>query len=301
MIGQINRIAEFWADWMWPMFWQVSLLIALIGAVDYLLRRHLWPQIRYAMWLLVLVKLLLPPTFALPTGIVSRLHLSPDRPLAKQHDGSPASFASVPGDELDRRGHGPKGYAGSTEDPESMGATADTSAGMAMTSEVSAHLSWEAMAMAAWFIGGLILTIWLAAGYARLSRIHCKEDNGHVPESFARLLADTAHRLRLRHLPRVVLSQNIESPAVFGVLRPALLLPARGMEDLSPREAEHILLHELAHLKRRDLQVHAFCIALQVVYWFNPLLYLVRRQLQHLRELCCDATVAGILMERSED
>jgi beta-lactamase regulating signal transducer with metallopeptidase domain/Tol biopolymer transport system component len=158
------------------------------------------------------------------------------------------------------------------------------------------------MAMAGWLMGGVMLTIWLAAGYARLCRIHCGQGSkGHMPDSFARLLADTAQRLRLRRLPRVVVSQRVESPAVFGVFRPVLLLPARGTEDLSPREAEHILLHELAHLKRRDLQVHACCIALQVIYWFNPLLYLVRRQLQHLRELCCDATVAGILKEGTKD
>jgi cytohesin len=73
------------------------------------------------------------------------------------------------------------------------------------------------------------------------------------------------------------------------------------IERLSLQETEHILLHELAHIKRRDLPVHALCISLQIFYWFNPLLNLVRRQLQHLRELCCDATVAGILKDKTEE
>jgi beta-lactamase regulating signal transducer with metallopeptidase domain/Tol biopolymer transport system component len=302
MIGQINRIAEIWWSWMGPMFWQVSLLIAFLGVVDYCLRKRLWPQIRYAMWLLVLVKLLLPPTFALPTGIVSRLHPSTDRPMAKQYEGSPTSSTLPPEEGFDRRDRGPKGYADPGEDPTPMESAVETSPSITTASGYPARLSWEAIAMAGWLMGGVMLTVWLAAGYARLSRIHCRQDsNDHVPEAFAQLLADTAQRLRLRRLPRVVVSQSVESPAVFGVFRPVLLLPARGAEDLSPREAEHILLHELAHLKRRDLQVHACCIALQVIYWFNPLLYLVRRQLQHLRELCCDATVAGILKEGTKD
>jgi beta-lactamase regulating signal transducer with metallopeptidase domain/dipeptidyl aminopeptidase/acylaminoacyl peptidase len=302
MIGQINRIAEIWWSWMWPMFWQVSLLIAFLGVADYFLRRHLWPQIRYAMWLLVLVKLLLPPTFVLPTGIVSRLHPPTDRPVAKPYDGNLASYTLAIEEGFDQQGRGPKGYAEPRENPAPMESTAETSPGMTTPRGVSAHPSWKAIAMAGWLVGGVVLTVWLAAGYARLSRIHCSQGSkGHVPESFTRLLAATAQRLRLRRLPRVVVSQGVESPAVFGVLRPVLLLPARGTEDLSPREAEHILLHELAHLKRRDLQVHAFCIALQVIYWFNPLLYLVRRQLQHLRELCCDATVAAILKEGTKD
>jgi beta-lactamase regulating signal transducer with metallopeptidase domain/Tol biopolymer transport system component len=302
MIGQINRIVEIWWNWMWPMFWQVSLLIAFIEVADYLLRRHLWPQIRHAMWLLVLVKLLLPPTFALPTGIVSHLHLSTNRPLAKQYDEDLTSDALLPEEGFRRPGRGPRGYAESRESTASTGGAFDANPGIATTSEASAHLSWQAVAMVGWLVGGVMLAIWLAAGYARLSRIYCKEGSrDRAPESFMQLLADTARRLRLRRLPRVVVSQNVQSPAVFGVFRPVLLLPARGTEDLTPREVEHILLHELAHVKRRDLQVHAFCIAIQVIYWFNPLLYLVRRQLQHLRELCCDATVAGVLKEGTKD
>ncbi|MHC4500088.1 MAG: M56 family metallopeptidase, partial [Planctomycetota bacterium] len=56
---------------------------------------------------------------------------------------------------------------------------------------------------------------------------------------------------------------------------------------------------ELSHIKRGDLKIHAFYMVLQIIYWFNPLLWLARRQLQHLRELCCDATVARILREET--
>jgi len=45
--------------------------------------------------------------------------------------------------------------------------------------------------------------------------------------------------------------------------------------------------------------VHAVYVVLQIAYWFNPLLWFVRRQLQHLRELGCDATVARLLKEKT--
>ena len=47
MITQINSAAEGWWSWMWPMFWQVSVLIVFIAAIDFLLRRRIWPQVRY--------------------------------------------------------------------------------------------------------------------------------------------------------------------------------------------------------------------------------------------------------------
>ena len=77
MIEQMNHIGQLWWSWMGPMFWQVSVLIVLIGAIDLLLRRWAWPQVRYALWLLVLVKLVLPPGLSLPTSITSPL-IAPD-------------------------------------------------------------------------------------------------------------------------------------------------------------------------------------------------------------------------------
>ena len=62
---------------------------------------------------------------------------------------------------------------------------------------------------------------------------------------------------------------------------------------------EHVLLHELAHLKRRDLLVNAAQSFLHILYWFNPVLWFAGRQLRHLREICCDATVGNLLRERT--
>jgi hypothetical protein len=61
MIALLNDLARHWWQWMAPMIWQVGLLIVLISLIDWAVRKWVWPQIRYALWLLVLVKLLVPP------------------------------------------------------------------------------------------------------------------------------------------------------------------------------------------------------------------------------------------------
>ena len=55
------------------MFWQASLLVVLVFAVDSLIQRWVWPQVRYALWLLVLVKLLLPPSLSFPASVTAFL------------------------------------------------------------------------------------------------------------------------------------------------------------------------------------------------------------------------------------
>jgi hypothetical protein len=135
---------------------------------------------------------------------------------------------------------------------------------------------------------------------AQLRRWHDQQlTKQAIPPWYHELLVETAKRLKLEQLPAIVFSDKIVTPAVYGVINPILFLPQHYTESLTREEAEHVLLHELAHLKRRDLWWHGLCLLLQIVYWFNPLLILARRQMQHVREICCDLTVANVLREQT--
>ena len=76
-IENLNQWAGDFTRFAWPMLWQSSLLIAAVLAFEFLLRRRLRASIRYALWLVVLVKLILPPTLALPTSPAWWLHKTP--------------------------------------------------------------------------------------------------------------------------------------------------------------------------------------------------------------------------------
>ncbi len=305
MIEQINNVSGSWWAWMWPMFWQVGLLIVLIGLVDLLIRRRVWPQVRYALWLLVLIKLVLPPSLALPTSLTSPLGplakgIIWHQPLSDQTDmvGIEQSAPAMPPVSIE-----PTIAVGPETVPMGM-APSNPSPAIAADSVrlIGPTLIWQAYSMLAWLLGVLVLAGWLVVRFWQLRRTHqAKTATGEHPQWFNQLLAGTAKKLRLRRLPQVVLSPTAASPAVFGVLRPVLLIPAEDINHLSRTEIEHIFLHELAHIKRGDLIVHAFNMLLQIIYWPNPLLWLVRRQLQHLRELCCDASVARILRAKTAD
>jgi len=152
---------------------------------------------------------------------------------------------------------------------------------------------WQAYVMAIWLAGIFVLGGWLIIKLLHLR----KEDlppasTASLPESFHESIARCSERLGLRRIPKVVLTRRVACPAVFGMVRPVLLMPVGYLNKMTRSDTEHMLLHELAHIKRGDLWVHGFYMLLQIVYWYNPLLWLVRSQMHHLRELCCDATVA---------
>ena len=62
MIEMLNQVAHVWFQWQWAMLWQVAVLTSLVVVIDRLIKRWAWPQLRYALWLLILVKLILPPS-----------------------------------------------------------------------------------------------------------------------------------------------------------------------------------------------------------------------------------------------
>ena len=308
MITQINSAAEGWWNWMWPMFWQVSVLVVFLGAVDLLLRRHVWPQVRYALWLLVLIKLILPPSFSLSTSIISQARIKADR-MATQliASNSQAEFPSI---ELssERNAYPTDIGIEPFPEPEAIKASVvnepymQTRSSDIAGSGINVEIHWHAYVMAVWLIVMLALSSWVAVRFRKLRKFHAgKSSTADLPQWFGPLLIQTAKKLDLRKLPEIVLSRNVSSPAVFGVFRPVLVLPAATIHHLSQERTEHILLHELAHIKRGDLLVNTFYMLLQIAYWFNPLLWLLRRRLQHLRELCCDATVARVLRDKTVD
>ena len=295
MIDVLERVAALWAGWMGPMLLQSSLLIAAVGIVDLLLRRWAWPQVRSVLWTLVLIKLVLPPSWSLPTGVVPQLErqfgtriesawtrIAAPVPSAQLRSPAPSSATPVPQAEL----QAPDAATKSAPPLDSRPAIASS--------------RWLLAAFAIWAAGAIVLVVVLVFRFARLRRWHDQERRGQsIPPWYHEILVRTAARLGIGRLPAIVFSDRLLTPAVCGVVRPVLYLPRHYTESLSPEAAEHVLLHELAHLKRGDLWLHALAMCVQVVYWFNPLVALARWQAQHVREICTDLTVAEVLRERT--
>jgi beta-lactamase regulating signal transducer with metallopeptidase domain len=122
-----------------------------------------------------------------------------------------------------------------------------------------------------------------------------------LPTWFRELAQSAADRLKLNIVPNVRVCREATGPAVFGFIRPLVLLPAEMFASASRVEIEHVLLHEFAHVKRRDPLASLVCLIVQLVYWFHPAAWLMRARLATLREVCCDAAVARVLREHAPE
>ena len=160
--------------------------------------------------------------------------------------------------------------------------------------------SWLPQALTwAWLTGA---ALWLALATVRLVRFHRLLRWGRsAPPELCRLAEGVAARLQVT-CPRLVLVPGVVSPMlwVFG-RQPRLVLPAALVERLTAEQWRTLLAHELAHWRRRDHWVRWLELAAFSLYWWCPLLWWAKSQLQQSEEECCDAWVVAVLPEAARD
>jgi hypothetical protein len=109
------------------------------------------------------------------------------------------------------------------------------------------------------------------------------------------VLAEAQAAVNVARAVALVQTDATGCPAVFGIFRPKLLLPCGTLDRLTTAELRHVLMHELVHLRRRDVLLNWIWIVLQAWHWFNPMLGLAFRRLRAEREVICDAAVLAKL------
>ena len=108
------------------------------------------------------------------------------------------------------------------------------------------------------------------------------------PERLPIDLESLRRAVGLRTAVRWAVDARLDSPAVGGLLRPAVVIPPDLNDSLTPNQLTWVLLHELAHVRRGDLWVVVFQRVVQAVFFFNPAVHLANWIIDELREYACD-------------
>ncbi|MGI5963491.1 MAG: M56 family metallopeptidase [Lawsonibacter sp.] len=259
--------------------WAVSssVLIVIVLALGGLLKEKLSCRVRYALWGVVLVRLLLPLQlpFSLP---VSSAQVVPDAPAAWETTWVPV-FPSQPQD-IDEahpyyqdfapgyKGPGPwsQGYVERSEDGETVTTYLDC-----FTQAETIQLVWGV---------GVLATLLLV----------------FIPNlRFARRLERRRKNLEIPGCPLPIYEvEGLPSPCLFGMLRPAIYLSSEAVQ-LPEGERRHVLAHELTHYAHKDhiwAALRCVCLAL---HWYNPLVWLAVICTKRDGELACDeGTIANL-------
>lgn len=141
-------------------------------------------------------------------------------------------------------------------------------------------LPWTGTVFTLWLSGALISLGSCLCSYLRFSRLVRKYALPPEPED-SRCYA----RMKGGKKPELIRSDYVRTPMLMGIFAPVIVLPDA---EYTQAQLENIFLHELLHHRRRDIVYKWLCVPIFAAHWFNPLVYLMRRELGRCCELSCD-------------
>lgn len=298
----LNNLGQSFVGFATAMLVQASVLIIILLALDFVLRKKVRAVFRYCIWMLLLVKLLLPTTLSLPTGIgywysfefSPATHLVlPDKPTkitTEQADAIAAQYG------LEHLPSAPK-LLGAEVRTEIPAITSDgwylppinpnDSAPIAFTASIQpTSITWQSIIFLAWLAVTITMILLLVQRmfFVRGLIGQSRNAQGHIVD----MLEKCCRQMSIRNRITIKLSPNTISPSVCGLWRPTILIPGHLTEKLSHSQLKAVLIHELAHIKRGDLWLSLAQTILQIAYFYNPLLWIANAVIRRVREQAVD-------------
>jgi beta-lactamase regulating signal transducer with metallopeptidase domain len=261
----------------WTQFWQTSAVALAVGFAAWASCRRR-PHLAYLLWIVVILKCLTPPVWSSPTGLFSWALVS--RSAAE-------SFEAIT-----TIGTGPAHPdAAATLSPTSQPAVSTQKTNVAPTSPWTIAVTAVGMI---WLSGVLGCAGFVLVSFWRVwSRLRCSALP--LEPRWSTQFDACADRLALRRRVRLVVTTQPIGPAVFGFLRPVVVLPHSLVTCPEQIALTPILSHELIHIRRADPLVAVVQVFAQCLWWFHPLVWWANRQASRERERACDEEVLAEL------
>jgi beta-lactamase regulating signal transducer with metallopeptidase domain len=260
-----------------PTLWMLikATTILLAGLTLALAMHRSSASTRYVVWLLSLAGLLALPAIAKLTPVDVPILPAAAAPIVN------GTAANTLPDPAIGPAHLETGVANSpTRSGTPLGAESDRSATPSRTIPLATVL------LATWALVALVLLGRLAQGVWSVRRIVRRAQPLASPE-WQELLYEIADRLGIEDAPALLKSNDIHMPFAAGVRRATIVLPAE-CESWSPAQRDAVLIHELGHVRRRDMIGHTLGRIACAIYWFHPLVWTAARKLRDASERACD-------------
>ncbi len=264
--------------------WRVSLVLMAAWVITRLAGRRP-AALRHAIWTAALATALVVPFAAgvmpdwelplLPAALPATAAAQPPDAAASPHESVPVSQHRAAASEPQTPGLAP---------PASPMTAAHTAAATGAARESADWIALVWLCVAAALIGRYLASLVSVRYLVRRAEV--------VDDDRWRDALDVAvAEMGLSRTPALLASEQIAVPFTSGVVRPNIVVPFNALDTWSDDRVRVVLLHELAHIVRRDCLVQAVSQCACAAYWFNPLTWVAVRRLRAERERACDDLV----------
>jgi|GEM_PF-6430539 len=303
MANLVSHWAEMWLKYTVAVLWRSALVIGVVWIVARLARKRS-ATFRYALWMLVLVRLVLPTGLSSPVSVgtfgarlmtrfVPADQLSTAREEVSVQQPPVLETVQPPATMIEEVGTPEIGMAVPlAEDGERWPVPVARDTKALPPAVNGRRLSLVPALFLVWVTGVLLFSVVILWRFRALRRC-LRSAEPIVSGAVHRLFSRCCEHIPMLHAlsPGLYLSASLSSPFVAGIVRPRIVMPHGLIDSSSEAELEPLILHELVHVRRWDILVNWIQVVLQLLHWYNPLVWLANREIRRERELACDDRV----------
>ncbi len=285
--------------WLMQTSWQAAILVLIVFLVQSVFGKKLNARWRHALWLLVMVRMLLPaaPRSAMSLFNYAGLENMREKPVLMSFDPPATHDSGVVQSSVKEIEGEPMSSPVVSQSPPQQAYTSPAASMPASKVVITppaagvgtifnrVNIAWWCVLV--WGIGAGLLALRVIGQNLTFIRRLRGAKSITEPKTLA-LFEQCKSMVGIHFSIGLVETSQVQSPALHGFFRPRLLLPARMIGSFSEQELRYIFLHELAHVKRCDMALLWAATLLKILHWFNPVLWLGFRRMATDRELACD-------------
>jgi len=251
-----------------------SLLSLIIFAFKFLIKDKLGVRWHYAIWLIVIIRLLIPYGLQSSFSIFNIINFKSTTVTQVSYSITYEAIKIFNNKE-----------SNTNASPDLVKSNLQTNTTNTNKSQVYLQLI-----SCLWLLVVIIIGSYTIAMTMRL-KTRFKNGKASDNEDVLLLLLQCKKKLNIKAYIKIINTNGIKIPCIYGFISPKLLLPIGIETYVNKNELEYIILHELGHVKRLDIIVSCLSGALQIIHWFNPIIWYSFYRMRNDKELACDALV----------
>ncbi|MVP00572.1 M56 family metallopeptidase [Paenibacillus lutrae] len=285
----VQMYIQVFFDWVIRASLMASVLVVLIVLIKWMLRNKLQPKWHYLLWLPVVIRLVLPWA---PESSYSVYNLLPIKQQLSNE------FLSGSLDDISNRYEQQlKNKVNSPSEWTLQGPSDVHSAAYVPEKQVHAKQSFvdllstitlRDILLFGWLLVVIVLSLVTLIANINVYRRIKKQPKVTNP-AVLQVFEQCKRQMSVKQPILLTETDAVPSPAVYGFMKPRILLSRSLIRSMDADQFRYIFNHELAHIKRRDVAMNWLMHVLVILHWFNPIMWVVYARMRADQEVACDA------------
>lgn len=265
-----------------------TILGIIILIVEFILKKRVSPKIIYSLWVIVLLKFLIPygPESSLSIYSIVNKHI-------KSYFIQSNNEQEVKKSKINTN----EGIKYSSFLEKDINLNKENDKGKVIKfNEVINHnqVLLKDIGIFSWLLIVTLLGCYGFFSYIKLRRLEGETKNNTYKE----ILEEILRKNNIKRKVKIIESDLVGTPSIYGVINPKIIMPKDLEKKLSKEELKYVFLHEITHLKSGHTLISIIGLIIKIIHWFNPFIYIFLKVIDKNCELACDYDILKKLDER---